>query len=197
MIQRALSEKAERRRCVANVTIAGTTRSTDTPRAERRRRARFASRSAPDHLRDFIEEPDHLALVRQEKIGGAPRLGIDAHRQHRRQLEPEDVLVGDIIADIERALASGMSKQRAQRIALVWRFARYQVKHAVAVDQPRQRNKSRRAFLHQPKRGLAWLCLPIVKCYGIGFVLERNAGGRAPRLVVSTELFEPFAAVTR
>src|SRR5438105_4147432 len=124
MIQRALSEKAERRRCVANVSIAGTTRSTDTPRAERRR-ARFASRSAPDHLRDFIEEPDHLALVRQEKIGGAPWLGIDAHRQHRRQLEPEDILVGDIVANIERALASGMSKQRAQGIALVWRFARY------------------------------------------------------------------------
>jgi len=82
--------------------------------------------SAADHLRDFIEKPDHLALVRQEKIGGASRLGIDAYRQHRRELEPEDVLVGDIIADIERALASGMSQQRAQCIALVWRFARYQ-----------------------------------------------------------------------
>src|SRR2546423_9563351 len=103
MIQRALSEKAERRRCVANVTIAGTTRSTDTPRAERRRRARFASRSAPDHLRDFIEEPDHLALVRQEKIGGAPCLGIDSQRQHPPQLEPEDILAGDTDPDIQRS----------------------------------------------------------------------------------------------
>src|ERR1700682_5022438 len=130
-------------------------------------------------------------------MGRAPRPRIDTYRQHRRQLEPENVLVGDIVADIERSLASGMRQQRPQCIALMWRIAWNEIEHAIAMDQARPGNELRRAFLDQPKRGLARLRLPIVKCDGIGFVLARDARDRAPPLIVSPEHFEPFAAITR
>ena len=49
--------------------------------------------------------------------------------------KPEHVLVGDVVADVDRTLAARVHEQRSERVALVRRIRRQQVEHALAVDE--------------------------------------------------------------
>src|SRR6476469_3848366 len=76
--------------------------------------------------RDVLHQREHLALVAQKQRGAAFRRRLDPQREHARQVQSEDGLVGVVVTYVEDVAATRLSDQRLQCNALVGRLLRQQ-----------------------------------------------------------------------